>query len=162
MICVNPIVPFDARLAARRGRVAHANLVDGGLPSVLSQTFRAVIHSRMAVGLSKYRTQYRGADVVLFQPEPDDSTIFFTNIFSYATRRQVCEHAYQRTRADLRARAAALAPILARHGMALRGAVLADPARRLDLDLRPRTGRGALHAAADGLRLTLQDLRRAL
>lgn len=129
---------------------------------VLSQTFRALIHSRMAVGLSKYRTQYRGADVVLFQPEPDDSAIFFTNIFSYATRRQVCEHAYQRTRVDLLERAADLTPIFARHGMRLRREVLADPARRLELDLRPRTGRGRMHAAADNLRGALQDLRRAL
>ena len=162
VICVNPIVPFDASLAARRGRVGPASLVDGGLPVVLSQTFRAVIHSRMAVGLSKYRTQYRGADVVLFQPEPDDSTIFFTNIFSYATRRQVCEHAYQRTRVDLLERAAVLGPIFARHGMRLRREVLADPARRLDLDLRPRADSRALHSAADGLRAALHDLRRAL
>ena len=162
VICINPIVPFDAQLAARRGRLPRANLVEGGLPVVLSQTFRAVIHSRMAVGLSKYRTQYRGSDVMLFQPEPDDSTIFFTNIFSYATRRQVCEHAYQRTRADLLARAASLGPVFRRHGMRLRRDVLADAGRRLELDLRPRTGRGPMHAAADGLRGALQDLRRAL
>ncbi len=161
MICINPIVPFDAKLAARRGR-PHTNLIDGGLPVVLSQTFRAVIHSRMAVGLSKYRTQYRGADVVLFQPEPDDSTIFFTNIFSYATRREVCEHAYQRTRADLCERSAVLAPLFARHGMALRRDVLADTGRRLDLDLRPRTGSGRLNTAADHLRGALQDLRRSI
>ena len=129
---------------------------------VLLQTFRAVIHSRLAVGLSKYRTQYRGSDVVLFQPEPDDSTSFFTNIFSYATRRQVCEHAYQRTRADLQARAAVLSPIFRRHGMSLRRDVLADPARRLEIDLMPRTGQGSMHAAADGLRGALRDLRRAL
>src|SRR5688572_19744019 len=97
VICVNPIVPFDAKLAAQRGRGPQSNLVEGGLPAVLSQTFRAVIHSRMATGLSNYRTQYRGADVVLFQPEPDDAEIFFTNVFSYASRQRVCEHAYSRT-----------------------------------------------------------------
>jgi predicted acylesterase/phospholipase RssA len=61
VICINPIVPFDARLEASRKGVARSKLVEGGLPVVLSQTFRAVIHSRMAVGMSKYESQYRDA-----------------------------------------------------------------------------------------------------
>ncbi|MEO5692090.1 MAG: patatin-like phospholipase family protein [Usitatibacter sp.] len=160
VICVNPIVPFDATLAAQRGRGPHANLVDGGLPMVLSQTIRAVIHSRMAIGLAKYRTQYRGADVVLFQPEPDDSEIFFTNIFSYATRQRVCEHAYERTRNDLVRRAATLEPMLARHGIRYRWEVLKDPHRRLDLGKRRRHRKGALPEAVSELQDSLAELRR--
>jgi NTE family protein len=162
VICINPIVPFDARLEASRQGVARSRLVEGGLPVVLSQTFRAVIHSRMAVGLSTYKTQYKGADVVLFQPDPDDSTIFFTSIFSYATRRKVCEHAYQRTRLDLLQRQEELEPILARHGIRLRRDILEDPRRCLDLDLRPSAGTGRLRGVADDLRDTLGELRRAI
>jgi NTE family protein len=158
VICVNPIVPFDARLEASRKGVARAGLVEGGLPMVLSQTFRAVIHSRMAVGLSKYKAQYRGADVVLFEPDPDDSTIFFTNIFSYATRRQLCEHAYQRTRADLLQRRAELAPLFARHGIRMRLDVLEDRRRRLDPGLRGRSSLAALSTAAEDLRGALRQL----
>jgi hypothetical protein len=161
VICVNPIVPFDAKLAAERGRGPQANLVEGGLPAVLSQTFRAVIHSRMATGLSKYRTQYRGADVLLFQPEPDDAEIFFTNVFSYASRQRVCEHAYMRTRRDLAKRSAELGPVLARHGIRLRHDLLADPRRRLDVSLgRRERKRGDLGAATADLADTLHDLRR--
>jgi NTE family protein len=160
VICVNPIVPFDAKLAAQRGRGPQANLVEGGLPAVLSQTFRAVIHSRMATGLSKYRTQYRDADVLLFQPEPDDAEIFYTNVFSYASRQRVCEHAYARTRRDLLNRAAVLEPVLARHGIGLRHELLADPHRRLDLNLaRGPRRRGALAGTADDLAAALQELR---
>jgi len=57
--------------------------------------------------------------------------IFFTNVFSYADRRRLCEHAYQQTRADLRARASRLKPILARHGLSLNEAVLRDTSRTL-------------------------------
>jgi len=160
VLCVNPLVPFDAKLAAARGRGPQGHLVEGGLPMVLSQTFRAVIHSRMAAGLSKYRTQYPGRDVVLFQPERDDGEIFFTNIFSYATRQRVCEHAYERTRRDLAKRAKELAPILARHGMRLRHDVLADPHRRLPIDFRRRARGGALARAASQLQGTLAELRR--
>jgi NTE family protein len=163
VICVNPIVPFDAKLAAERGRGPQSNLVDEGLPAVLSQTFRAVIHSRMAAGIAKYRTQYPGRDLVLFQPEPDDGEVFLTNVFSYASRQRVCEHAYARTRRDLLKRERELAPVFARHGIRYRRAVLQDPHRRLAIDLRrAQFGRGALGVAAADLHGTLQDLRRWL
>ena len=166
VFCVNPLVPYDASLAAEKGRGRHRSLVEGGLPVVLSQTFRAIIHSRMAVGISKYRKQYRGADVVLFEPDADDSEIFFTNIFAYSSRVRLCEHAYQRTRRDLLRRRYELEPVLARHGIALRIDVLKDPDRRIGL--RPKRRAGPLPApwrlpdAAGDLRETLVDLRRWL
>jgi NTE family protein len=160
VLCVNPIVPFDARLARVEGQPAHPSLVEGGLPLVLSQTFRAVIHSRMALGLSRYKTQFPGSDVVLFQPDPGDSEAFFANIFGYAHRQRVCEHAYQRTRRDLARRRAQLGPMLARHGIAIRGDVLDDPHRRLGIDLRRAHGPGEMQRAAGELRDTLDRLRR--
>ena len=164
VFCVNPIVPYDARLAAEKGRGRHRKLVEGGLPVVLSQTFRAIIHSRMTVGISKYRSQYRDADVVLFEPDADDSEIFFTNILSYGTRQRVCELAYQRTRRDLLRRRFELEPVLRRHGLALRLDVLRDAGRRLGVHLedQPRfwPGGARLPGAAAELRDTLVDLRR--
>jgi len=164
VLCVNPIVPYDAKLAAAKGKPPHTRLVEGGLPVVLSQTFRAIIHSRLTVGLSKYRTQYRDADVLLFQPESDDSEIFFTNLFGYATRSRVCEHAYQRTRRDLVQRAGELEPILARHGIRFRWPRLDDAGRRLDRVLgsqrRSPLGARRLPEAAGDLRASLEELRR--
>jgi hypothetical protein len=87
---------------------------------VLSQTFRAIIHSRMKVGMEKYEQQYPHADVVLFEPDREDADMFFANIFSYAQRRRLCADAFAKTRQSLRARAARLAPRLARHGIRLR------------------------------------------
>ncbi len=166
VFCVNPIVPYDASLAAEKGRGRHRRLVEGGLPVVLSQTFRAIIHSRMAVGISKYWSQYRDADVVLFEPDADDSEIFFTNIFGYGTRARLCEHAYQRTRHDLRRRRQSLLPVLERHGLGLREDVLADPSRRIGLRLKRRAGLPPapwrLAETAADLRETLVDLRRWL
>ena len=163
VFCVNPIVPYDARLATEKGKGRHHRLVEGGLPVVLSQTFRAIIHSRMTAGLAKYRTRYRGADVVLFEPEADDSEIFFTNIFSYATRQRLCEHAYQRTRRDLLKRRLELGPVFERHGLRLRIDILKDPHRRLGATLKHHGGLfpapGQLPAAAADLRETLVELR---
>ncbi|MDX2218742.1 MAG: patatin-like phospholipase family protein [Burkholderiales bacterium] len=155
VICINPLVPFDADSARRRGKPDMEKLVEGGLPVVLSQTFRAIIHSRMQIGLSKYDTKYKGADVVLFEPNSDDPEMFFTNLFSYSTRQRVCEHAYQRTRHDLLKRRFELAPIFARYGMTLNVDVLKDETRTLDAKVqrsRPRKTR------SDRLRGAMLDL----
>jgi predicted acylesterase/phospholipase RssA len=120
VFCINPIVPFDARLAARNGHPRRGKLADAGLPVVLSQTFRTLIHSRMQVGMASYRTLYRGADVLLFEPRRDDPEMFFTNVFAYSTRHRMFEHAYRSTLRDLASRRRELATTLARHGISIR------------------------------------------
>jgi predicted acylesterase/phospholipase RssA len=140
VLCLNPLVPFDAtaRAAPRHGRRvlggAHAripSLVQGGLPVVLSQTFRTLIHSRLELGMLGYRTSHPHTDIVLFEPDQRDVALFLANLFSYSQRRSLAEHAYQHTRADLRSRRASLRRQLARHGLALDDAALDDPGRRL-------------------------------
>jgi NTE family protein len=124
VICVNPIVPVDTIRAVEAGVMKKSNLLDWGLPTVLSQTFRTVVHSRLEVGMAAYETRFKGANVVLIEPQRDDYLMFFTNIFGFAERRAVCEYAYQATRRDLLARFDELAPIFARHGVTLRRDVL--------------------------------------
>jgi predicted acylesterase/phospholipase RssA len=160
LLCVNPLVPFDASRAAQSGRLTVKKLNHGGLPIVLSQTFRAIIHSRLKAGMEKYRRQYPHADVVLFEPDREDADMFFANIFSYSQRKRICAAAYQKTRQNLRARADTLAPLLARHGIALDRGRLADPARLVtDALTDPRP----LHAApAPDVRRTARDLAHAL
>jgi len=133
LLCVNPLVPFDASKATRDGRVTIEKLNHGGLPLVLSQTFRAIIHSRMKVGMEKYGRQYPRADVVLFEPDREDADMFFANIFSYAQRKRLCAAAFRKTRQNLIARAGILAPQLGRHGISLNADRLRDP-RRIVID----------------------------
>ena len=159
VLCVNPIVTYDAKRAAGGVRHRQRKLVDGGLPVVLSQTFRAVIQSRLAVGLSKYRTQYRGSDVVLFQPDAGDSEAFFTNLFGYAARRRVCRHAYERTCHDLVRRSTELEPVLARHGLRLRAEILRGAIRNASPERPGDSHRITLGEAAKALRDALDDLR---
>ena len=81
--------------------------------------------------MERYRHEYPDADIVLFEPRRDDREMFFTNVFSYADRRRLCDHAYQQTREDLLRRAASLKPVLARHGLSLDEDVLRDKSRTL-------------------------------
>ena len=133
MFCINPLVPFSSGSSHPTGMADGSirRLVDGGLPVVLAQTFRAIIHSRMITGMERYRHEFPDSDLILFEPASNDGEMFFTNVFSYASRRHLCEHAYQQTRADLYRRREQLQPVLARHGLGLRLDVLRN--RRLSL-----------------------------
>jgi NTE family protein len=131
LFCINPLVPFDASGATRGRRLTVEKLNQGGLPLVLSQTFRAIIHSRMKVGMEKYARQYPGADILLFEPHREDADMFFARIFSYAQRKRLCALAFAATRDNLRDRAAVLAPALTRHGIALNTERLEDATRRV-------------------------------
>lgn len=148
LLCINPIVPFTAE-----------GIADGGLPAVLSQTFRTMIHSRLALGMKHYARAYPESDIVLLEPDPADAELQRANIFSYGQRRRLAEHAYQRTRAWLRERAPRLAATFARHGIALRLDVLEDSRRTLVAPPPPRRLAHALarlHTVLDELETGLQ------
>ena len=152
---LNPLVPFAADAPRSSDAPRPERLVDGGLPVVLSQTFRTLLQSRVQVGMAKYPAQYAHADQIVFEPDRDDAEMFFTNVFSYASRRRMSEHAYRATLADLRRRRNELDPVLARHGLSLRADILDDPARTMLQAVKPpRRGTDTterLHRALDDL-----------
>jgi NTE family protein len=164
LICLNPLVPFDATHAPQH-KVLGSNderipkLIDGGLPVVLSQTFRSLIHSRLELGMKGYAQTHPQTDVLLFEPDHRDAELFLANTFSWSQRRALAEHAYQRTRQMLRSQRSSLARQLAAHGVTLDHAMLDDEERRLIGRARrggPRTAR-----ALKKLEETLADLEHA-
>jgi len=167
VICINPLVAFDASSvppSRNGGSRKDLDLTHGGLPVVLSQTFRAMIQSRMLVGMRTYKRSYPNTDVLLLEPDRGDDELFFKNVFRYADRKRLAEHAYQRTRRDLLAQADGLEAILGRHGIRLRRDRLEDPSRTFGAAVRERGRRaqpvtGALHRALDRLESSLQSLR---
>ena len=131
VLCVNPIVPVDTIRSVELGVMRRGQLIDRGLPTVLAQTFRTMVHSRMGAGLAAYETRFADKDVLVFEPRRDDYDMFFTNVFSFSNRKAVCEHAYNSTRRKLWRNRARLEPILARHGLRLRTENLEDQDRNL-------------------------------
>ena len=157
VICVNPLVPFNSTVA----RHAQSHLVEKGLPTVLSQTFRALIHSRLEKSLSSYANTYRDARLIVLEPSKGDADLFFSNLFSYSNRRRLAEHAYQHTREQLLARADLLAKEFALYGVKLNLHALRDPHRRL-LPTARHVSRGNTGAVISHLSHTLDDLELAL
>ena len=140
MLCLNPLVPFDAT-APQQPKVMQRGLapekrsipriVDGGLPAVLSQTFRSMIHSRMELGMKHYERAYPETDLILIEPDHRDPELYLANTFSYGQRRHLAEHAYQQTRQMLRSHQSGISAKLARHGITLDHDALNDPKRHL-------------------------------
>ncbi len=155
LIGINPLVPFDATQARAAGRPP-ASLIEGGLPAVLSQTFRTLLQSRMQVGIAKYAQQYDDVDKLYLEPNANDAEMFFTSAFSYKARANICDHAYRATLNDLRARSEILGPLLARHGLRLRSEVISDPERTMLDGMAPERRRASNTTAR--LRRALDDV----
>lgn len=167
LLCLNPLVPFDATLpevteVMRRGlppeRRRIPRIVDGGLPTVLSQTFRTMIHSRMALGMKGYERAYPDTDILLFEPDHRDPELYLANTFSYSQRRHLAEHAYQQTRHLLRSRRSSFSARLARHGIRLDMEVLDDPKRQLVTPMKPATQVGQAMASLQEIMNDLDDM----
>lgn len=164
LFCINPIVPIHVQLEGHANRLLSGqntrdgqSLADRGLPSVLSQTFRAIVDSRKRTGFKKYEHTHPDADIILIEPECEDTSMFFSNIFSFRKRHEVCEHAYQATRQHLLARAAEIEPVLERHGLSLQREILKDEARTLyDAPLPNRVAR-AVFGTTPSMREVLDE-----
>jgi predicted acylesterase/phospholipase RssA len=154
LFCLNPIVPYSSGSLHGQGRLAA-----GGLVNVLSQTLRAILHSRLEAGMTNYAAMYPDTDIFLFQPSNQDSEMFFTNIFSYSNRRRMCELAYQNTRMMLWERREEIGPKLARHGLRLKLPVLQDTS--LTLVKKPNIDKNH-HFSVTALNEVLDDLARYL
>ncbi len=154
VFCVNPLVPYSGAGSV----VPHRHL-----GSLLSQSVRTAIRSRMGVGLEKYRINYPNADVLLFEPRADDMQMFQTSLFNIRRRRQLCEHAYQQTRQDLRTRAPSLEKVLSVHGLGLNLRVLQESSLTLlrsNPPPSPNARPSAIESTLTRLRHTLDDLDR--
>ena len=131
VFCINPIVPVNVQLDHQIEQLWGSSLAENGLPSVLSQTFRAIVDSRKRTGFKKYAHTHPHADLILIEPKYEETRLFFSNIFSFSNRHDVAEMAYQATREHLLERADTIGPKLERHGLHLDTDALTDADRTL-------------------------------
>ncbi len=161
LLCLNPLVPFNSTQSGTGGESSGPagipRITDGGLPAVLSQTFRSMIHSRMELGMKHYARAYPDTDIVLIEPDQRDPELYLANTFSYSRRRELAEHAYQQTRGMLRSGRGGIASKLQRHGIQLRAHVLEDASRRLVAKDKVSTRIGRAVASLQG---AMDDLAR--
>lgn len=155
LFCINPIIPLDYVQKSEVDKMIKASLSQNGLPSVLSQVFRTMIHSRMKIGLKAYESQFPESDIILLEPRQDDYKMFFTNIFSFRNRLEVAEHGYQTTREILRNQSEEISKKLHRHDVYIRTRVLEENRTMLD---HPRLELSESEFIPDDLDRTLDHL----
>jgi len=139
LFCVNPLVPWNTGAESGLEATSRRATLQRGLPALLSQCFRILIHSRVSMGIERAAHSYPEADLLLFEPESSEHRLF-TNLFRFHSRNEVCEIGYEQTRKSLWKRRRTLGPILERHGLALDLRALADPGRSVWDCLGPDAG----------------------
>ena len=159
LFCVNPLVPMITGSEDAREALGRRAIQRGGLPTLLSQSFRILIHSRVGLGIERSAQNYPDRDIMLFQPERTEHRLF-TNLFRFHSRRRVCEIAYQQTRKDLWGRRDLLGGVLRKRGLSLRLDVLADTSRTVWDCIEPSSGKSS--SLTDRLDATLRALEASL
>lgn len=100
VICVNPIVPYRNR-HFRSDAPELTSIIREGATGIISQSVRAMVHSRSVTGFRQYERDYQGKDIILFEPKTDDAEWFFANEFSFKNRLQLVDRAYHATLLEL-------------------------------------------------------------
>ncbi len=95
--------------------------------------------------------------MLLMEPNRNDETLFFTNVFSYASRASLCEHAYQVTRRELRERLDEVQPMFAEHDITINVEILNDDERSV-IDSVDHNANGGPTALGQLLSQTLDQL----
>ena len=118
LLCVNPLVPFDASAAQAAGHTQRRQ-AEPGRPAARARADVPRDHPLADAGRHGEvpRASTRTRDILLFEPDREDADMFFANIFSYWQRKRLCALAFAKTRQNLAARAprARAAAAQARH-----------------------------------------------
>jgi NTE family protein len=104
IVVVNPLVPFvndfkqtiPTVFGTRVRRVA-----DMGPPAIANQVFRLIAHQRLHQAVEMWQQKYKGVDIVLLEPEPNDELMFGTPIMDYSRRLQIARHGFESVTATL-------------------------------------------------------------
>ena len=120
VIAINPMVPVVNDPAAEGSLLrGYSYLADQGLGAVADQMLRLMIRSQVVYGLRELKDRFPEVDIVLFEPEAHDATVFRYHPMRYSARQLVAKHAFDRTRERLERDKDRLGPIFRRHGLDL-------------------------------------------
>jgi predicted acylesterase/phospholipase RssA len=143
VICYNPFRPFLNLVREDGNGRARGYLAEGGLLRVFNQSFRTLLHSRLALGLQAYlRDERFSGDIVVIEARETDQKFFGVNPLAFWRRAESVRHGFESVRRTLLDHADILAPVLQRYGLELQTGDDIQP-------LGPETGVEDLQMAQD-------------
>jgi NTE family protein len=95
ILVINPVVPV--RVDHRR-----EHLRDRGLLAVGNQAFRIMNKARLHFGIKRYLAEHPSVEVLLIEPDDDDSVLFTNGSMSLSARAAILDYAREATRRALR------------------------------------------------------------
>ena len=129
IVCINPLVPLmnDPAQAAVPmffgsglfGSGGGRYLSQKGLPTVLDQAFKLILHSRMRSGFEMALQKAPHVDVVMIEPSERDFKMFFYNILRYSARIILAKHGFEGAREIIEANFDDLSRVFAKHDIEL-------------------------------------------
>lgn len=113
VICINPMVPLNAR----RVHPDENYISEHGLPAIINQAVRTLLHSSLRYHIKNLQVKYPDVDIVLIQPAWDDHRMFSYNPMYYGSRLMLAEHGFETVTSGLLAHYDYYRQVLKRHGI---------------------------------------------
>jgi NTE family protein len=125
VVVVNPLVPFvndfsksHSTLFGSRPR----HVSDMGFPQIGYQAFKLLAYQRLHELARSWQDRYKGVDIVLIEPEPDDELMFQTSVMNYAKRVDIARHGFESVTLKLAQDYDSFKAVCERHGIQISAA----------------------------------------
>ena len=117
IICYNPFRPYH-QVPTKRLVENFESLAEMGLVTVLNQSIRTMIHSRLDLGVEEMRTDpsFNG-DVLLVEPAEDDAAFFSMNPLAFWKRAEAAKRGFRSAKLDFERSFLRLRSLLGPYGM---------------------------------------------
>jgi NTE family protein len=129
VVCINSLVPYqNPESEAGTGRGASGHFIsERGLEAVSAQATRVLLHSGLQYQIKQLQRRHPDVDIILIEPSPSDSVMFFANIMRLKDRIAIAEHGYRSVSVDLAGGYEVFQATLARYGIEISsGRIRAD------------------------------------
>ncbi len=148
VVCINPMVPLNNHPSEK----SHIQSLSAkGIRLIADQTLRITGHSGLQYHVKQLRRRHPEVDIILIEPQADDSLMFTNNIMRYSARMLVARHGFESVTLDLAAEYAQFKNILNRHNIPItRRLVIEELAEISQSNYDPNVIQGILQARAPG------------
>ncbi|MFN8482156.1 MAG: patatin-like phospholipase family protein [Anaerolineae bacterium] len=121
VVVVNPSVPLDNEqrtgipfYEAEKDRISQK-----GLSAIAAQVYRTLFHAGLQYHLKQVQRQHPEVTVILIEPSPTDTTMFFFNAMRYSSRMTIAQHGYESVTLNLAKDYYRYKQALARYGITI-------------------------------------------